>query len=378
LISLDFEQTLDDKLRQQRYDRYAWQSVAKLALPKERVSRCLRYPFNKSDVEVYKHKETKKAFYSGLAVCGSVWHCPVCAAKISERRRQELKHIFDSHLKTGGKIALLTLTFSHKKNDSLKNLLQKFSKASGSFRSGKRYAKLRDQMGMIGSVRAFEITYGSNGFHPHTHTLLFYTNEVDLKDIKDKMYDLWFNATNKQGLKINKEHGLDLKTGEKADEYLAKHGTWSLDREMTKSHIKKGKTDKQSGERSLTPFDFLRMYLDYGDDKYLKLFQEYGTCLKGKVQLAWHGGLKQLYQVEDKSDEQLATESREEADLLGMIDYFTWKRIVKTDKRATFLDLCEKKDFETALKTILDDKSKENKKAPGKGFEQKQIKQLNN
>ena len=68
-----------------RFERYAMQSVAKDLLPNERVKICLRHVAG-DNVEVRKHLKTEKAFYSGLMVCGSVWMCPVCASKISERR----------------------------------------------------------------------------------------------------------------------------------------------------------------------------------------------------------------------------------------------------------------------------------------------------
>ncbi|WP_439952633.1 hypothetical protein, partial [Escherichia coli] len=81
-----------------------------------------------------------------------------------------------------------------------------------------------------------------------------------------------------------KKYGLDLECGEKANEYLSKHGTWSLDRELSKTHIKVGKND------SLTPFDLLREYLHTEDKKYLNLFKEYAEALKGKNQIYWSRG----------------------------------------------------------------------------------------
>lgn len=183
----EFEQKqLDEKLTLARAERYACQSVARKALPNERVSKCLR-AVNRSEVDVWKHKKTQKAFYGGLLVCGSVWHCPICAAKISERRRKELKQAFDIHKSEGGHIALLTLTFSHKKTDKLKDTLKKFGQATQKFMSGRAYQNIRDELGLVGRIRVFEVTYGANGFHPHCHIALFYTSNVDLKKIKEKM-----------------------------------------------------------------------------------------------------------------------------------------------------------------------------------------------
>jgi hypothetical protein len=341
------QQELNEKLRLIRAERYACQSVARKAIPKERVSKCLRLANNKSNVQVWKHIKNQKAFYGGLLVCGSVWHCPVCAAKISERRRKELQQAFKLHKKEGGKIALLTLTFSHKKFDRLKDILEKFGQATQKFMSGRAYQNIRDEIGLIGRVRVFEVTYGDNGFHPHAHIALFYTNDVDLKNIEKEMYPLWEKACFKVGLTVNKEHGLKLDDGDEAEKYLSKHGTWSLDQELSKAHIKKAKKD------SMTPFDFLRKYLEEEDEKYLNLFREYAQCFKGKRQLQWSQGLKKRFVLEDKTDEQLANEQIEEADLLGLLDYDFWKKkILKYGNRSYFLDLCEKYSFEKAVSII--------------------------
>lgn len=345
----DLEQKqLDEKLRLARAERYACQSVARKALPNERVAKCLR-AVNRSDVEVWKHKKTRKAFYNGLLVCGSVWHCPVCAAKISERRRKELQQAFDIHKKNGGHIALLTLTFRHKRADKLKDILKKFGQATSFFMSGRAYQNIRDEMGLIGRVRAFEVTFGANGFHPHAHIALFYTNDADLKQIQKQMYLLWENALSKYGLTCTKKNGLDLQDGSSAEEYVSKHGTWGIDQELTKAHIKKAKK-----KDSLTPFDFLRKYLEEEDDKYLIWFREYAECFKGKRQLQWSQGLKKRFILEDKSDEEVVNEKIEEADLLGSLDYEFWKNILKYEQRSHFLDLVEKNDFnlEKAVKII--------------------------
>ena len=340
--------TLNEKLTLIRAERYACQSVARRILPKERVSKCLRQLVNKSEVEVWKHRKTEKAFYNGLVVCGSVWTCPVCAAKISERRRLELKQAFDKQKDNGGYVALLTLTIRHKKTDRLKDTLKKFSDALNKFRSGKRYQKLRERMNMIGSIRDFEITYSEkNGFHPHIHLALFYLNAVDLREIEKEMYELYSKACEKFGLSTLRGIGLDLQSGDQANDYLAKYGTWSLEQEMSKSHIKKGKMG------SYTPFDFLRATLHDDDDKWLKLFKEYAEALKGKTQLFWSPGLKKHFAIGEKSDEQLAQEKQEEADLLGAIKYDTWKFIIKYDYRAELLGWIEQYGFDIALHKII-------------------------
>lgn len=348
MIDLE-QQKLEEKLRQIRIERYKMQDVAKKALPTERVSICYRQLLDKLyGVEVWQHQTSRKAFYGKLAVCASVWNCPVCAAKISERRRQELKAIYDKHLATGGKVALLTVTFSHKRNDRLVDLIEKMTKATKQFFSGKKYDKIAKKMGILGTVKAFEITYSEvNGFHPHAHYIIFYTSAVSIKNMQSEMRDRWQNVTSKAGLEILRNIGLQLQDGEKAEEYMTKHGNWGIDRELTKTHMKKGKN-----HASLTPFDFLRMYLDDQDEKYLFLFREYANAVKGKRQLYYSKGLKQMYEVDDKTDEQLATEKIEKAELKAIIDYFDWKEKIAKDKRAMLLDLVEKYGVQDAFNIV--------------------------
>lgn len=361
-VTLEGEKPQSDekkRLREIRAERYAMQAVARHLMPSERVSICLRNRRSKDvDIEVWKHLMTHKAFYAGLMVCGSVWMCPVCAAKISERRRNELREAFDRHLAAGGYCSMLTLTFRHTKKDKLKPMLERLTKALRRFRTGKRYAKIRDKLGLIGSIRAFEITYGKNGFHPHVHLLLFHEKEVEGADreiLRHEMFDLWETACKANDLDTILRC-ISLQDAKEASTYITKWGEekphrWGIDREMTKAHIKKGR------EEGLTPFDFLRIILDTGDAEYVELFQEYADAMKGIRQLLWSPGLKKKYLIEEKTDEQLSEEKTEMADLLGIIPYYQWQKILKSDKRVEFLELCEQEDFDRALQTVLKEKN---------------------
>lgn len=342
---------LDNKLRLIRTERYACQSVSRKALPNERVNMCLR-KINGNHVSVYKHQKTGKSFFGGLLVCGSVWTCPVCAAKISEKRKQELESAFEQYRSNGGHISMLTLTFSHKKMDRLRDILEQFGQATKKFMSGRAFNDIRSELGLIGRIRVLEVTYGDNGFHPHTHIALFHDNDVDLENMRLKMFDLWEKACVKFGLKTNYEHGLNLQSGEEADEYISKHGTWSLEQELSKSHIKKAKFG------SLSPFDFLRVYLQTEDEKYLNLFREYATYFKGKRQVQWSQGLKKRFVLEEKTDEELAKEKLEEADILGLLNYEEWKTVLKYELRSMLLDNIERYGFDVGLELTFATKNK--------------------
>jgi len=345
-----------------RLIRYQMQSVAKHILPKHRVGICLRHQIDAyGDVDLYQHKKTQKAFYGGLMVCGSVWVCPVCAAKISERRRTELKKAFKQHLDAGGYCSMVTLTFSHSKSDKLDDLLFALSKAMQTFRRGKRFDRFRLDIGLIGSIRAFEITYGSNGWHPHIHLLLMHTNEIapyERYDYQDWLYSMWSGACAKYGLDTSMAHGLKLDDAQEASTYIGKWGDlmdkpWGTDSEMTKANIKKGRIG------SMTPFDMLRVIVEDGDLEYEYKFKEYASAVKGRSQLFWSRGLKARFDLEDKTDEEIAVEKVEEADLLGRLDYKEWRYILKNNLRVKLLDLIEREGYDNAYK-ILDIKKAHN------------------
>lgn len=338
-----------DVLEQQRAvraERYALQSVAKDLLPNERVKICLRNIVG-SNVEVKNHLKTNKAFYNGLMVCGSVWVCPVCAAKISEKRKNELHKAITAHKLNKGFLAMLTLTIRHKRTDKLETLLEAFNGATSKMMTTKQYHEIRKEMGIIGRVKALEVTHGKNGWHPHAHIVIFYENETDFKKMKKRMYKLWSAACKKFGLSTTEAHGIDLQGADNVQAYLSKHGSWSIEQEMTKSHIKNGR------DSNMTPFDLLRDVLHNDDDFSKALYKEYVVAFKGKRQLHWSRGLKDRFSIVEKTDEELAKEKVEQADLLGLLTSDQWKEIIRRDQRAQLLDNIEKFGFDIGLSITL-------------------------
>lgn len=340
----------------ERFVRYQMQSAAKHILPNHRVGICLRHQIEAyGDVDIFKHRETQKAFYGGLMVCGSVWACPVCASKISERRRQELKVAFKTHLDAGGFCTMVTLTFSHSARDKLTDMLVGLGKAMQIFSRGKRHDNFRKEIGLIGKIRAFEITYGGNGWHPHIHLLLMHEKEIDpweFPEFEDKLYSMWSGACAKSGLETSREHGLKMHDAAEASTYIGKWGDimdkpWGTDSEMTKSNIKKGR------EGNITPFDMLRVIVNDGDLEYESKFREYVLATKGKQQLVWSPGLKNKYCIDEKTDEEVSLEKIEEADLLGRLSWQEWKFILHKNLRYELLKEIEIHGYERAIINIF-------------------------
>lgn len=65
-----------------------------------KVSRTIncKYALSGGFEKVEVHCDSKTAYYVGLQTCGSIWTCPVCAARISETRRKEVCHAMEKNL----------------------------------------------------------------------------------------------------------------------------------------------------------------------------------------------------------------------------------------------------------------------------------------
>jgi hypothetical protein len=323
---------------QVRLERFALQSASRRILrysPVSRVARCLRARrFDKSQIEVLKSKEHSSAHYGGLQTCASVWTCPVCAAKISERRRMELLNAIAQHQKSGGQVLLLTLTNPHTASDCLQATLKAQALAMSRFNSNRSSKALFDGIGCIGTVRAWEVTHGVNGWHPHFHILLFVSPGPYQVDYRHLFYLAWANACRLAGLPMPSEaHGVSLDDGSRAAEYASK---WGLDQEMTKGHIKKA-------HKGATPFDFLRSYLRCDTDRLQAFaaarFLEYAKAFKGRRQLVWSMGLKALFDLGEVTDEEIAGHLDDQAFQLGKIELEDWRLILKFDARGDVLEL---------------------------------------
>lgn len=327
-----------------RVDRFVLQSVVKHLMGSSRTAKCLRWRQAHRQVEVWKSAEYRTASYAGLQTCASVWACPVCAAKIAERRRGEILGAMTLHKASGGTVFLLTLTAPHQRVDRIADLLPKHALALRRFFSLRAVKKVFAEMGIVGQIRAAEVTHGrrsefNNGWHPHHHILQFAgagagcgpSGEAIRKDWSVRLYLQWAACCEAVGLGLPSfAHGLKLDDGSKASAYVSK---WGLEDEMTKGHTKKA----SKGE---TPFDFLRAVLaDSSDKEGGRLFVEFAEAFKGKRQLTWSPGLKKRFAVGEVSDEELAAKQDDLARMLGTITVEQWRDVLRVEGRGLVLQL---------------------------------------
>lgn len=318
-----------------RAAKYSLQNEAVKLLPRERVRFCLRHRIDKmKGVEVRYNQNREQAHYANVQRCGSVWTCPICSAQISEGRRQELKKGMEfwtgqgGAKEEGGAVYLLTLTNPHHHGDNLKQLLEGQKKALHRLWTLRKSREMFKSLDKVGHITATEVTHGSNGWHPHYHILLFFNKPINHEALRDFVSTCWQNCCKKSGLKVpDHNHGCDIREGKYADKYVSK---WGLADEVTKGHIKKGKKE------SVTPWDLLRQS-EEGCEKSGYLFQVFAEAFKGKRQLSWSKGLKDLLKVDEVTDEQLAETTDKDSIEVDSLALEIWNLILTYKSRAEYL-----------------------------------------
>ncbi len=337
--SLHADQAQTSKIR-----RYRLQRAAQKLLPGEAVACCQRNLKSSIINEVTIVKTVGGCSYRGLFVCGSIWHCPVCAAKIAAKRSAEIQAAIAVHQARGGSVALVSLTFPHTCFDSLKGNLAKQAKALQIFKNSRSYKRVMERIGNKGSIRALEVTFPEkgrlgNGAHPHTHEIYFGTDS-NIVEVMQELRVVWAAAVSKSGLGEINEHGFDVKNGDFAAEYIAKWGhepesTWRAGDELTRSHMKKGK------KKSRTAWQVLGDAMD-GDEKSGELFQEYAQCFKGKRQLYYSPGLKEYLAIEELSDAQIAEGEAQEVEEVCSFSVEDWQVVLSHNARGQVLAVAER------------------------------------
>lgn len=330
--------------------RYELRDQAGIIMTGEAVARCGRFLAPQSGgVDVLYSPTQGTSHYAGLEACHSVWMCPCCAAKISERRRLELAIALRLARRFHLKVVMITYTFSHHRGEILTEMLTSMSRAWGLYTSGRRSNKLYTTFGVVGFIKALEVTYSDdNGWHPHIHQLVLLPEHSNTAAFGSAARTLWEEAAYSAGLTMN-EYGFKLDDcNEKVAWYIAKFNRdpsdvtlkaweqgWTEANELTKWHTKLGRGADGQAEH-VTPMQLLS-YANAGDTRSAALFREYCVAFKGKRQLYWSPGLKAMFQIKERTDKELAEEQTADATKLAFLYLEEWLTVVKAHKRVDLL-----------------------------------------
>jgi len=295
------------------------------------VKTCMmQSPGNK--IQVVLSRSTGRAYYKGLITCGSVWDCPICSAKISARRSEEIKQAVENWYDMGGIVVMVTYTMRHNLGDSLKNVSRVITDAIRFVHSGAPYGRIKQKYNITGSISATEILFNPvNGWHYHKHQLLFIkSSELDYLKLEKWLFARYnkylglngYGALSGIGVKVSPPQD-----NENLSDYITK---WGLENELTADN-------KESG--SFHPFELL------DDEKYHARFVEYSRVMYGKRRLTWSRGLRDILGLAvELTDEQLAEQSElieDDQIELVLIPGNYWRYIVKNNLRSKLLDMAE-------------------------------------
>lgn len=326
--------TFDDQLNR-RVARYILQSVITEILPNERVAKCLRLVVpSASGVRVMYSPEVQRAHYKNLTVCGSIWNCPVCASKISERRRLELRSALE--IWPGGLI-MASYTLQHSLDDTLSGLKNTLNDCYHKLMSGRQWQEIKNRWGIVGLISSNELTWGPvSGWHPHKHALIFTKNKLTNDDLKSAELEISarFRALlTKNGRYGHPDYSVNFQVGNMSQQtdYVCK---WGIDYELTKGNIKKARSGNYS------PFELAQWAGVGGDLQPVRLFQEYASAYKGSHQLQYTQGLREILGMDkNKSDYDLATEEDQQALVLAELARDVWSIVCKQNKRGELLEI---------------------------------------
>lgn len=344
--------------RELRAEQYRLQrSAAKLLGPESRVNACHRFVQKRRDVQIVRreHSDWRKARYTGLVVCSSVWNCPVCAARIARGRQVEVGRLITAAANDGVSASFVTYTARHSRDHELRGLVDGEMRALRHMKSGRWMNQLRWEMGYVGQVRSVEVTWGPrNGWHPHAHELWLHCQPVDAFDLQDRLTPRWLAELRRVGLDGADGYALDVQPVNMADtddleKYMAKVGSAAdLSLELTGSHRKIGRKAEHK-----TPMQLLHMYAA-GDTHKGHLWREYADVYQGRKQMVWSPKLDQFWGVRHADDMELAEVKPDHLDeVLGSLDDGDFFHIDRAGMRAMVLDEAEKGGW-PAVRAMID------------------------
>ena len=273
----------------------------------------------------------RHASYRGLVTCTSVWACPICMRRIKAGRAEDLKKLVAHH--GPDRVEMMTLTVRHSAKDDVKELCEGLTRSMELFQQGPPWIRFQKRYGIVGLTRAFEITHGKNGWHPHHHVLVFLEkplSEEDRKVFRDALSDRWRGVVLRSGLgephEPDDEHGCCL-TPVRQSDYLSKLGL-----EMADLFTKRGR-----GKESRTPLQIAHDILVHGGRPAdVALWREYTAALKNARFLNYTKKIQDMRKLLGlrATDEELAAQdegsAEVEPELVASVSAPRWWAVCRT------------------------------------------------
>jgi hypothetical protein len=358
--------------RQRAIDRLRLLEVLWRVSRVKRISECRRKPIaDHVGLRVVERAGGNSASLSGVSTCSSVWGCPCCSASIRAERASDLERLAVAWIGSGRECLFVTTTIRHWLGLALAVVLPGLLKSWTFVQAGKWWKGFCGRHGILGAVKAVEITRGGNGWHPHLHMLFFIERRLGTPDleisagdearqIEEELFVKWHNACLKKlpaGVRPDREHGIRVEIVRSAKDvarYVAKiqdeaGRERSMGNEMLRGDLKAGRC-----KESRTPLEILADYARTKSAADLALWHEVEAATHRLKCLTWSTGLRAKLEVilagpaeEERTDEEIAADDEvagEEpvgevlADGVVLIEKTAWKQyIVRVEGRLSRL-----------------------------------------
>jgi hypothetical protein len=221
----------------------------------------------------------------GVMRCGAVGSCPVCAPVVRARRAADIDAAVEAWRALGNEVWFVTMTVPHGRRDPLGQVLDGLRSMWREAWQGSQGQKLKKAIGLDGFVRAFEVTYGKSGWHPHIHALLF-TRGREFSP--QRVINRWRSRFVAAGLGERWQAGVSVDVRKVTDAnvgaYLGKvRQEWGAGVELARADLKRGK--------GLTPQQLLEL-ASTGEARWVTLWREWESFTKGLRWIEWSRGLR--------------------------------------------------------------------------------------
>lgn len=340
-----------------RQSRYSLRDGLRRITSLERVRKCGRIRVS-GGVALMASDDHERVGLGGIATCGSVWVCPVCAGKVAAKRKKEVEQVVAYALDSGYEVSLLTLTMRHRKGQRLVDLWDSLGSAWAYVTSGRGWQTMRQipdptsedvtersALGLLGFVRATEVTHGNAGWHVHLHVLCItsrsvllpvacrvwdpheQTHSVVWRLPADIIADRWAAGLARSGMEmVQNRGGVDWDRARDADStarYVAKFGQKSTPADRLSSETTLGQF-KHGRSSSRAPFEILEDVLEDGLAEDFALWHEYEQVSHGKRALTFSHGLRAWAGLgAAQTDEELAASGPGDG-IVAVIDAAGW------------------------------------------------------
>jgi len=285
----------------------------------------------------------RAAYVAGVMRCGLIHLCPPCSAKIRDERAKVIAKAAGRWQQAGNTVYMVTFTAPHDLGMPLEGLLKLISGAFSKVIAGRPWKRVKEQAGIVGTIRSLEVTHGPNGWHPHLHVLVLVEGDPGAEGLAAMSLHFrgkWRKVITAAGYRAPSDlHGVKIERCESAAEaglYISKtQDGRSVGNELARGDMKRGR----DGHR--TPFQIIDDYAEHGYAADLALWHEYENAMPGHQAITWSKGLKQLLAVTERTDEEIV-EAEEDGEVLVLIDAPDWRIIMKNPGlEADILDAAE-------------------------------------